>query len=148
MDYETKIFPRAGGYGRYNRTVVVFSWFPTFAVTLNLFSDVFYTLIPDSYHCKPDPALLPSTFLLSNFSGEGYLKLTIPWVNGSGFSHCDLFKYPPNTSDLSGKVPRERVNCTVGWEYSSVAGLRSNFVTEVRCSHGPGRRRGFQVKMH
>ncbi|KAM6942832.1 putative solute carrier family 22 member 31 [Xenentodon cancila] len=130
MNYDTKIFPHAGAYGRYNRTVVVFSWFPTFAVMLNLFSDVFYTLKPDTYHCKPDPTLLPAAFLLSNFSSQGYLNLTIPWVNGSGFSHCELFKYPPNTSDLSGKVPRERVSCTRGWEYSGVAGLHSNFVTQ------------------
>ncbi|KAL3993082.1 fatty acid-binding protein 2, intestinal [Sarotherodon galilaeus] len=130
MDYETKVFPHTGGYGRYNRIVVVFSWFPSFAVTLNLFSDVFYTLIPDSYHCKPDPTLLPSAFLLSNFSTQGYLNLTIPWVNGSGRSHCELYKYPPNSSDLSENAPRERVPCTTGWEYSHVAGLQSNFVTE------------------
>ncbi|GAA6233589.1 putative solute carrier family 22 member 31 [Lates japonicus] len=130
MDYETKIFPHTGGYGRYNRIVVVFSWFPNFAVMLNLFSDVFYTLIPDSYHCKPDPQLLPSTFLLSNFSRQGYLNLTIPWVNGTGLSHCELFKYPPNTSDFSENVPRERVSCTQGWEYAHVVGLQSNFVTE------------------
>ncbi|XP_039990748.1 putative solute carrier family 22 member 31 isoform X1 [Xiphias gladius] len=130
MDYETKILPHAGGYGRYNRIVVVFSWFPNLAVMLNLFSDVFYSLIPDSYHCKPDPQLLPSTFLLSNFSRQGYLDLAIPWVNGTGLSHCELFKYPPNTSDLSENVPRERVPCTKGWEYAQAAGLQSNFVTE------------------
>ncbi|XP_034536346.1 putative solute carrier family 22 member 31 [Notolabrus celidotus] len=130
MDYETKIFPHTGGYGRYNRIVVVFSWFPNFAVMLNLFTDVFYTLIPDSYHCKPDPHLLPSTFLLSNFTSQGYLNFTIPWINGSGLSHCELFKYPPNISDFSVNVPRERVSCTKGWEYAHVAGLESNFVTE------------------
>lgn len=138
MDYETKVFPHTGGYGRYNRIVVVFSWFPSFAVTLNLFSDVFYTLIPDSYHCKPDPTLLPSAFLLSNFSTQGYLNLTIPWVNGSSRSHCELYKYPPNSSDLSENAPRERVPCTTGWEYSHVAGLQSNFVTEVRRTFSPG----------
>ncbi|XP_073319913.1 putative solute carrier family 22 member 31 [Pagrus major] len=130
MDYETKVFPHTGGYGRYNRIVVVFSWFPNFAVMLNLFSDVFYTLIPDSYHCRPDPLLLPSTFLLSNFTRQGYLNLTIPWVNGTGLSHCELFRYTSNTSDFSENVPRERVSCTKGWEYAHVAGLQSNFVTE------------------
>ncbi|XP_059215507.1 putative solute carrier family 22 member 31 [Centropristis striata] len=130
MDYERKIFPQTGGYGRYNRLVVLFSWFPNFAVMLNLFSDVFFTLIPDSYHCKPDPQLLPCAFLPSNFSRQGYLNLTIPWVNGSGLSHCELFKYPANTSDFSEKVPRLRVSCTAGWEYAHVAGLHSNFVTE------------------
>ncbi|KAM3625511.1 uncharacterized protein V6R79_013225 [Siganus canaliculatus] len=130
MDYETKVYPHTGGYGRYNRIVVIFSWFPNFAVMLNLFSDVFYTLIPDSYHCKPDPQLLPSAFLLSNFTRQGYLNVTIPWVNGTGLSHCELFKYAPNTSDLSENVPRERVPCTKGWEYTHVVGLQSNFVTE------------------
>ncbi|XP_026234191.1 putative solute carrier family 22 member 31 [Anabas testudineus] len=130
MDYETKIFPHTGGYGHYNRVVVVFSWFPNFAVMLNLLSDVFYTLIPDSYHCKPDPQLLPSAFLLSNLSKQDYLSLVIPWVNGTGLSHCELFKYPPNSSDFTEHVPREKVACTQGWEYSHVAGLHSNFVTE------------------
>ncbi|KAG8001604.1 Solute carrier family 22 member 23 [Nibea albiflora] len=130
MDYETKVFPHTGGYGRYNRIVVVFSWLPNLAVMLNLFSDVFYTLIPESYHCKPDPQLLPSTFLISNFTRQSYLNLTIPWVNGTGLSHCELFKYASNTSDFSANVPRERVYCTKGWEYAHVVGLQSNFVTE------------------
>ncbi|XP_056135128.1 putative solute carrier family 22 member 31 [Lampris incognitus] len=130
MDYETKVLPQVGGYGRYNRVAVFFSWFPNFAVTLNLFSDVFYTLIPDSYHCKPDPKLLPSAFLLSNFSREGYLNFSIPWVSGAGLSHCELFKYPTNVSDFSPNVPKERVSCTRGWEYADAAGLRSNYVTE------------------
>uniref|UniRef100_A0A3Q2PV16 Major facilitator superfamily (MFS) profile domain-containing protein n=1 Tax=Fundulus heteroclitus TaxID=8078 RepID=A0A3Q2PV16_FUNHE len=130
MDYEAKVFPQTGGYGRYNRVAVVFSWFPTFAVMLNLFSDVFYTLIPGAYRCKPDPELLPSSFMPSNYSAEGYLNLTVPWVKGSGLSHCELYRYPANTSELSGEVPRTAVPCTRGWEYSAVAGLQSNFVTE------------------
>lgn len=136
MDYEAKVFPLTGGYGRYNRIVVVFSWFPNFAVMLNMFSDVFFTLIPEDYHCKPDPQLLPSAFLLSNFSRQGYLNLTIPWVNGTGLSHCELFKYLQNSSDLSGNTPRETVSCTRGWEYYHAAGLQSNFVSEV--SHFSG----------
>ncbi|KAM9408719.1 putative solute carrier family 22 member 31 [Pholidichthys leucotaenia] len=130
MDYEAKIFPHTGGYGRYNRIVVVFSWFPSLAVALNLFSDVFYTLIPDSYHCKPDPVLLPSTFPLTNFSEPAHLNLIIPWLNDSGFSHCELYKYPPNSSYPFKNVTRETVPCTQGWEYAVGAGLQSNYVTE------------------
>ncbi|XP_038139803.1 putative solute carrier family 22 member 31 isoform X2 [Cyprinodon tularosa] len=130
MDFEAKIFPRTGGYGRYNRVAVVFSWFPTFAVVLNFYSDVFYTLMPNTYHCRPDQRLLPSSFMLSNYSKQGYMNLTIPWVNGSGLSHCQLYKYPANFSDLSGKVPRETVPCTRGWEFSSLVGLQGNIVTE------------------
>ncbi|XP_061620212.1 putative solute carrier family 22 member 31 [Phyllopteryx taeniolatus] len=130
MDYEAKVFPHSGGYGRYNRLVVTFSWFPSFAVMMNLFSDVFYTAIPDAYHCKPDPRLLPPAFLLTNLSKAAYLNLTVPWVNGTGLSHCELYKYPPNSSDFSEGVARERVSCTKGWDYAPVSGLRSNFVTE------------------
>lgn len=131
MDYDTKILPRTGGYGRYNRLVVVCSWFPTFAVSLNLISDVFYTRIPDSYHCRADPQLLPSAFLLSNLSSQRYLNLTVPRVDGAGLSRCQLFKYPSNWSELSENAPREKVPCTRGWEFAHDAGLQSTFVTEV-----------------
>ena len=135
MEYDTKIYPKIGGYGQYNRIVAVFSWFPNFAVMLNLFTDVFYTLTPDSYHCKPDPTLLPSAFLLSNYSRQGYLNFTIPWINGSGLSHCELFKYPLNySSNVSVNVPKDTVPCTKGWEFSQAAGLQTNFVTEVNYS--------------
>ncbi|KAL6461378.1 hypothetical protein MHYP_G00295220 [Metynnis hypsauchen] len=130
MEFEAKVYPQIGGFGRYNRVVTVFSWFPNFAVSLNLFCDVFFTLVPESYHCKPDPSLLPSTLLLSNFSRQAYLNLTIPWVNGSGLSHCELYRYPTNLTNFTEKVHREVVPCTRGWQFSKPAGLQSNFVTE------------------
>ncbi|XP_059927075.1 putative solute carrier family 22 member 31 [Gadus macrocephalus] len=130
MDYETKVYPRSGGYGKFNRLVVLFSWFPTFAVMLNLFCDIFYTLIPELYHCKPDPRLLPSCFQFSNYSKQGYLNITIPWVNGSRRSHCQLFKYPRNVSVFNENLPKQKVSCTRGWEYTHSAGLNRNYVTE------------------
>ncbi|KAM9545515.1 putative solute carrier family 22 member 31 isoform 2-T2 [Salvelinus alpinus] len=130
MDFETKIYTKIGGYGRYNRIVSIFSWFPNFAVILNLFCDVFYTLIPGSYHCKPDPTLLPSGFLFSNYSRQGYLNFAIPWVNGSGLSHCELYKYTRNVSNFIDSIPKEIVPCTRGWEYDQAAALLSNYVTE------------------
>ncbi|XP_028332923.1 putative solute carrier family 22 member 31 [Gouania willdenowi] len=130
MDYDTKVLPLTGGYGRYNRIVVVFSWLPNFAVMLNLFSDVFYTLIPESYHCRPDPELLPSTRLPGNLSMLQVLNLSVPWVEGSGLSRCHLYSFHNNVSDQPGNAPRDRVSCTKGWEYIHGAGLQSNFVTE------------------
>ncbi|XP_061670929.1 putative solute carrier family 22 member 31 isoform X2 [Syngnathoides biaculeatus] len=118
MDYEAKVFPFSGGYGRSNRMAVTFSWFPSFAVTINLFSDVFYTAIPDAYHCKPDPRLLPPAVLLANLSRAAYLNLSVPWLNGSGLSHCELYSYPENSSELSGGAARERWNlvCSDYWK--------------------------------
>ncbi|KAJ7986036.1 hypothetical protein DPEC_G00346650 [Dallia pectoralis] len=130
MDFEKNIYTKIGGYGRYNRLVAIFSWFPNFAVMLNLFCDVFYTLIPGTYHCKPDPRLLPASFLSSNYSTRAYLNFTIPWINGSGLSHCDLYKYPRNMSNFTDSVLREMVPCTRGWEYAQAAALQSNYVTE------------------
>lgn len=131
MDFEVRIYPRIGGFGRYNRIVVFFSWIPNFAVALNLFCDIFFTLIPESYNCKPDPSLLPSGFLPSNLSQQEYLNFTIPWVKGSGLSHCELYKYPANFTNFTGTFPKEVVHCTRGWEYTQEVGLQSNFVTEV-----------------
>ncbi|KAM9825803.1 putative solute carrier family 22 member 31 isoform 2-T2 [Syngnathus typhle] len=128
MDYDAKVFPYSGGYGRYNRMVVAFSWFPSFAVMCNLFSDVFYTAIPDAYHCQADPRLLPSGFLLANLSKSLYLNLTVPWVNGTGLSHCELYKYPPNSSDLSQRVPREKWNLVCG-DYWKIPLQRICFMT-------------------
>ncbi|XP_061101052.1 putative solute carrier family 22 member 31 [Conger conger] len=130
MDFETRIYPRIGGFGRYNRIVAFFSWIPNFAVALNLFCDIFFTLIPESYHCKPDPSLLPSGVLLSNLSQQEYLNFTIPWVKGSGLSHCELYKYPANFTNFTETLPKEVVHCTTGWEYAHDVGLQSNYVTE------------------
>jgi len=131
MEFETKIYPQIGGFGRYNRIVTLFSWFPNFAVSLNLFSDVFFTLIPESYHCKPDLRLFPASSVLGNLSRQAVLNLTVPWMKGSGFSHCELYKYPLNTSNLTESAPRDTVPCTVGWEFAKPAGLQNNLVTEV-----------------
>ncbi|KAA0723906.1 putative solute carrier family 22 member 31 [Triplophysa tibetana] len=130
MEFETKIYPKVGGYGRYNRIITLFSWFPNFAVSLNLFSDVFFTLVPESYHCKPDLTLLPSPGVFGNLSRQEYLNLTIPWEKGSGFSRCELYKYPANVSNQTGNLLREAVRCTGGYEFSKPAGLQNNLVTE------------------
>ncbi|KAG9352471.1 hypothetical protein JZ751_020885 [Albula glossodonta] len=115
---------------RVSRNAISDGWIPNFAVALNRFCDIFFTLIPESYHCKPDPSLLPSTFIRSNFSQQEYLNFTIPWVKGSGLSHCELYKYPANFTNFTEKVPIEVVHCTKGWEYSQEVGLQSNYVTE------------------
>ncbi|KAJ8247316.1 hypothetical protein GJAV_G00244910 [Gymnothorax javanicus] len=83
-----------------------------------------------SYHCKPDPSLLPSGVQLNNLSGQEYLNFTIPWVKGSGFSRCELYKYPANFTNVSETFPKEVVYCTRGWEYTHDVGLQSNYVTE------------------
>ncbi|TSK20064.1 hypothetical protein Baya_1612 [Bagarius yarrelli] len=131
MEFETKVYPHIGGYGRYNRLVAVFSWFPHFAVALNLFCDVFFTLVPESYHCRSDPELLPASLPLSNVSSQTAPNSTAPWLNGSELNHCELSGYPGNSTHASQPESRELVPCPAGWIFGQAAGLHSNFVTET-----------------
>ncbi|XP_029111878.1 putative solute carrier family 22 member 31 [Scleropages formosus] len=142
MDFDSRIYPRIGGFGRYSRAVVSLSWPCGFAVALAFFSDVFFTLLPDSYRCRTDPALLPAALPLGNLSEAALLNVSVPWEPESGWSRCQLYRYPRNSSGnissgtsewsrpAEDHVPREAVPCTRGWHFSTSAGLHSNYVTE------------------
>lgn len=133
MDFEAKFFPRIGGFGRYTKKVVMWSWFPSFAVALNLTSTVFLTMTPGSFHCKPDPWLLPAALPVSNLTKNELIKVSIPWDKDSGLSRCELLKYlNGSTGAPDSSANWEKVPCTKGWEYSHKEGLHNNFVTEVR----------------
>lgn len=129
MDYETKFFPRIGGFGRYTKKVVVWSWFPSFAVALNVTSSMFLTMTPETFHCRPDPLLLP----MSNLTEEELIRASIPWDEDGGPSRCELLKNLNGSVEASGSSDEwEKVPCTWGWVYSTEVGLQTNFVTEVR----------------
>ncbi|MFT7816757.1 putative solute carrier family 22 member 31 isoform X1 [Arapaima gigas] len=131
MDFDSRILPRIGGFGRYSRAVVSCTWPCAFAVALAFFSDVFFTLLPDSYRCRTDPSLLPRVVLLLNLSEEALLNLSVPWVPGSGWSRCELYRYQQNSSNGPAEdLPREAVPCTRGWHFTTSAGLHSTYVTE------------------
>ncbi|KAK7913240.1 hypothetical protein WMY93_013451, partial [Mugilogobius chulae] len=118
MDYEGKVFPLTGGYGRYNRIVVIFSWFPNFAVVLNLFSDVFFTLIPEDYHCKPDPQLLPSAFLLnlSDNAPRERVSCTRGWEyhQAAGLQSNFVTEWDLVCSEY-WKIPLQHICFMMGW---------------------------------
>ncbi|XP_006641409.1 putative solute carrier family 22 member 31 [Lepisosteus oculatus] len=130
MDFETRIYPQIGGFGRYNRLVAAFTWVPSFAVALSLCSELFFTSVPGSYHCKRDPSLFPAAFQYRNLSAQELVNLTIPWARETGLSRCELYRYPANVSNFTKDLSDGVVSCTVGWEYTEAAGLESNFVTE------------------
>ncbi|XP_075877006.1 putative solute carrier family 22 member 31 isoform X2 [Nelusetta ayraudi] len=116
MDYETKFFPRIGGFGRYTKKVVVWSWFPSFAVALNVTSSMFLTMTPETFHCRPDPLLLP----MSNLTEEELIRASIPWDEDGGPSRCELLKNLNGSVEASGSSDEwERVPCTRGWVYST-----------------------------
>ncbi|MGH0125314.1 UNVERIFIED_CONTAM: hypothetical protein FKN15_022903 [Acipenser sinensis] len=99
MEFEIKIFPRTGGFGPYNRSVAAFSWISNFAVVLSLFSEVFFTLKPGSYHCRLDPSLLPSE--TPNLSAQELLNVSIPWWD----LVCQNY----------WKIPLEQICYMIGW---------------------------------
>ncbi|XP_006001096.1 putative solute carrier family 22 member 31 [Latimeria chalumnae] len=100
----------------------------TMAVSFNLLSEDFYTGQP-SHHCRPDPQLLPG-----NLSGAQLLNVSLPWnPELGGWSRCLLYSYTGQQSRESESgfaLPNRTVPCTRGWQYSAVAGLESNLVSE------------------
>lgn len=134
MDYELKFFPRIGGFGRYTRKVVVWSWFPSFAVALNLTSSVFLTMAPERFSCRPDPPLLP----VNNLTEAELIAASVPLDQDGSPSRCHLLKSLNGSTEASGSSSGgwEAVPCTRGWVYSTSVGLQSNFVTEVRLHRG------------
>lgn len=129
MDYEAKFFPRIGGFGRYTKKVVVWSWFPSFAVALSLASSAFLTMVPTTFHCRPDPPLLPACSLPM----EEALRPGIPLDQNGKPSCCELLMYVNGSNEAPGSSDGwQKVPCTRGWLYSTEVGLQNNFVTEVR----------------
>lgn len=127
MDYEAKFFPCIGGFGRYTKKVVLWSWFPSFAVALNLTSSVFLTMTPEKIHCRPDPSLGS----VSKLPEEERVRASGRDEGGPG--QCELIKYLNGSIKASGSSDAwEKVPCTLGWVYSTEVGLQNNLVTEVR----------------
>lgn len=122
MDFEAKFFPRIGGFGRYTKRVVVWSWFPNFTVALNFTSSVFLTMVPKTFYCRPDPGL----HLVGNLTG---ISGSVPLDENRNLSRCELLKYLNGSNETSKEW--EKVPCTQGWVYATEVGLQSNFVTEV-----------------
>lgn len=128
MDYEAKFFPRIGGFGRYTKKVVMWSWVPNFTLALNFTSSVFLTLVPETYHCQPDPQLLSE----SKLTWEELIRASVPLDENNNPSRCELLKYPNGSMEASGSSNEwEKVPCTMGWVYTFEVGLHGNFVTEV-----------------
>lgn len=126
MDYEAKFYPRIGGFGRYTKKVVVWSWFPSFAVALSLTSPVFFTMSPETFYCNPTLIFFPT----SNFTWEEVLRANIPVDEMGNWSRCEQYS---NGSTEASKNSNwwQKVPCTNGWHYITKDGLKYNFVTEV-----------------
>uniref|UniRef100_A0A8C5N0J8 Solute carrier family 22 member 31 n=1 Tax=Leptobrachium leishanense TaxID=445787 RepID=A0A8C5N0J8_9ANUR len=54
MDFDGKVWPLVGGFGRYTRLVAVATWLPNLAIALGFFSEDLFTARP-VYQCPEDP---------------------------------------------------------------------------------------------
>ncbi|KAJ1083921.1 hypothetical protein NDU88_004076 [Pleurodeles waltl] len=134
MDFDTRIAPQVGGFGRYSRLLAAASWLPNVLLALSCFSEVFYAAVPE-HHCRPDPALLPGT--LASLTGFELLNASVPRLPppASGWSRCELYHYSEtNGTAIPSNGTRPQINgtgpCTRGWDYHSEAGLERNIVTK------------------
>ncbi|XP_030060464.1 putative solute carrier family 22 member 31 [Microcaecilia unicolor] len=122
MDFDGRILPRTGGFGRFSRLLAAALWLPNVALALGFFSELLYTEEPE-HHCRPDPSLLPLP--LRNLSGSDLLDAALP-PSSAGWSRCQLSRYQEPGEQRSN----ESSPCTQGWEYGSSAGLRSNIISQ------------------
>ncbi|XP_078526956.1 putative solute carrier family 22 member 31 [Lissotriton helveticus] len=134
MDFDTRVAPQVGGFGRYSRLLAAASWLPNVLLALACFSEVFYAAEPE-HHCRPDPALLPGT--LANLTGTELLNASVPRLPppASGLSRCELYHYSKTDGTaIPSNGTRPQINgtgpCTRGWDYHSEAGLERNIVTK------------------
>ncbi|XP_040266776.1 putative solute carrier family 22 member 31 [Bufo bufo] len=119
MDFDGKVWPLAGGFGRYTRLVAVASWLPNVFVSLGFFSDVLYTGAPD-YQCQGltggpcgggNSSNNNSGATLSNSSscpGEWGLQ-TQSWLESTLVTQWDL------VCENGWKVPLEQICYLIGW---------------------------------
>ncbi|XP_029464466.1 putative solute carrier family 22 member 31 [Rhinatrema bivittatum] len=127
MDFDGRVLPRVGGFGRFSRLLAAALWLPNVALALGFFSELLYTEVPE-HHCRPDPALLPEP--LRNLSGPQLLEAALPPLPppAAGWSRCQLYRYPQPGEGRSNQTEPEP--CTRGWEYGPSAGLQRNIISQ------------------
>ncbi|XP_068117672.1 putative solute carrier family 22 member 31 [Hyperolius riggenbachi] len=94
MDYEAKVLPLSGGFGRYSRLVAAATWLPNIFLAAAFYSD------PPGAPC-PEPCRAPEN---GSCPGESQNPA---WIRGS--TRWDLL------CDKEWKVPLEQICYLIGW---------------------------------
>ncbi|KAM4018574.1 LOW QUALITY PROTEIN: putative solute carrier family 22 member 31 [Anomaloglossus baeobatrachus] len=116
MDFDGKVWPLAGGFGRYTRLVAAASWLPNVFVSLGFYSDVLYTGAPE-YQCQGGPcggdnssSSSPGATLRNDSSCPGgWRPQTQSWLQSTIISQWDL------VCENGWKVPLEQICYLIGW---------------------------------
>ncbi|XP_063801605.1 putative solute carrier family 22 member 31 [Pseudophryne corroboree] len=118
MDFDGRVWPLAGGFGRYTRLVAAAAWLPNVFVALGFFSDKLYTAIPE-HQCPEGPTLTGgpcgdnSTVDNSSCSGSaGYQSRG--WLENTIVTQWDLI------CDNEWKVPLEQICNLIGWLFGFI----------------------------
>ncbi|XP_066439071.1 putative solute carrier family 22 member 31 isoform X2 [Eleutherodactylus coqui] len=108
MDFDEKVWPLAGGFGRYTRLVAAASWLPNVLVALGFFSDVLYTSAPECPGETGGPCEGHNSSS-SNHSGCSGGWGTQSWLQNTIITQWDL------VCENGWKVPLEQICYLTGW---------------------------------
>ncbi|XP_075045151.1 putative solute carrier family 22 member 31 [Mixophyes fleayi] len=116
MDFDGRVWPLAGGFGRYTRLVAAASWLPNVLVALGFFSDKLFTSLPE-YRCPGEPGgpCNSSGATLSNSScpgGRGYQSQG--WLENTIVTQWDL------VCGNEWKVSLEQICNLIGWLFGFI----------------------------
>ncbi|XP_073439673.1 putative solute carrier family 22 member 31 [Dendrobates tinctorius] len=115
MDFDGKVWPLAGGFGRYTRLVAAASWLPNVFVSLGFSSDVLFTGAPESQcqsggPCGGDNSSSPGATLRNGSScPAGWGPQSPSWLQETIVTQWDL------VCENGWKVPLEQICYLIGW---------------------------------
>uniref|UniRef100_A0A8C5N299 Solute carrier family 22 member 31 n=1 Tax=Leptobrachium leishanense TaxID=445787 RepID=A0A8C5N299_9ANUR len=123
MDFDGKVWPLVGGFGRYTRLVAVATWLPNLAIALGFFSEDLFTARP-VYQCPEDPGATRSE-CEGNSSGSapGNLSHSCPggWrYDTQGWLENNIITQWELVCGDQWKVPLEHICNLGGWLFGYI----------------------------
>ncbi|KAM9301692.1 putative solute carrier family 22 member 31 [Gastrophryne carolinensis] len=110
MDFEGRVWPLAGGFGRYTRLVAAASWLPNVFLSLGFHSDTLYT--HSTPGCPCHNASRPQKNDSCPGGGGG--------GPGAGWLHSNMVTQWHLVCDDEWKVPLEQICYLIGWLFGYV----------------------------
>ncbi|KAG8563033.1 hypothetical protein GDO81_015907 [Engystomops pustulosus] len=138
MDFDGKVWPLAGGFGRYTRLVAAASWLPNVCVSLGFFSEFLYTSSPESQcqggPCGGDNSSSPGATLINSSTCPGAWGVQAQsWLHGTIVTQWHL------VCENGWKVPLEQICYLIGWLWGYIIfglvcdrfGRRNGFISAL-----------------
>ncbi|KAM4720625.1 putative solute carrier family 22 member 31 [Rhinophrynus dorsalis] len=123
MDFDGRVWPLVGGFGRYTRLVAAASWLPNVALAAGFFSEFIYTVAP-KYQCHGQLGASGGPCLGNNTAGTvtnhsvycpgGWEYVPQGWLKNNVITQWDL------VCDSQWKVPVEQICYLIGWLFGYI----------------------------